>query len=87
MLILKALADEVRLNLVRKVAKSGKPKLTCDIIKACTHLSSLSQPTISHHINKLVDAQILSEEKVDRHKIYTLNLDLLKKVGIDINKL
>lgn len=85
--ILKALADDVRLGLVRKLASEPEPQLTCDIINSCTELTALSQPTVSHHISKLVDAGILVEGKRAQHKVYSLNTDSLESVGIDITKL
>lgn len=85
--VYKALADEVRLGLVRKVAASDEPRLTCDIINTCTELSALSQPTISHHISKLVAAGVLTEEKHAKQKSYTLNTDRLRAAGIDPTKI
>lgn len=85
--IFKALADDVRLGLVRKIATGDEPRLTCDIINACAELSALSQPTISHHISKLVAAGVLTEEKHAKQKSYRLNADRLRAAGIDPAKL
>ena len=85
--VLKALADDVRLGLVRKIASNKQPRLTCEIISECSHLSSLSQPTISHHIQKLVTAGVLIEEKHAQQKSYQLNTARLKSLGIDPKKL
>lgn len=85
--IYKALADDVRLGLVRKLAQECQPKLTCDIIGSCTQLSGLSQPTMSHHIGKLVDAGVLIEYKQAKQKSYQLNIELLAAHGIDATKL
>ena len=85
--VLKALADDVRLGLVRKIAANSEPRLTCDIISACASLSALSQPTISHHISKLVAAGVLIEEKHAQQKSYRLNSDRLRAVGIEPTKL
>lgn len=86
-IVLKALADDVRLGLVRKIAASDEPRLTCDIINSCVALSALSQPTISHHIGKLVAAGVLSEEKHAKQKSYRLNANRLRSIGIDPSKL
>lgn len=85
--VYKALADEVRLGLVRKIASSSEPRLTCDIIGECAELSALSQPTISHHISKLVAAGVLIQEKHAQQKSYRLNTDRLRAVGIDPRKI
>lgn len=85
--IFKALADDVRLGLVQKLSHESEPKLTCDIISSCTQLSGLSQPTMSHHIGKLVDAGVLIEYKQAKQKSYKLNTELLISHGIDVTKL
>ncbi len=85
--ILKALADETRLRLSSKIVDSKRPTLTCEIIDSCASFLELSQPTLSHHINKLVLAGILNEHKQSKQKAYTLNFMLLESIGIDIAKL
>ncbi|NCU30442.1 ArsR family transcriptional regulator [Candidatus Saccharibacteria bacterium] len=85
--VFKALADDVRLGLVRRIAKSQEPRLTCDIIAECSELSALSQPTISHHIGKLVAAGVLTEVKHAQQKSYLLNTRRLEAVGIDPSKI
>lgn len=83
--ILKALADETRLSIVRKIAKDTEPTPSCELSSTCTQ--QLSQPTMSHHVSKLVEAGIVSEEKRGTKKVYTLRRDVLEKTGIDITKL
>lgn len=83
--IFKALADETRLDIVRKVACSEEPTPGCDLPEACEQ--QLSQPAMSHHISKLVEAHILSEEKHGTKKVYTLRRDVLAEAGIDVTKL
>ena len=83
--ILKALADETRLEIVRKIAKSDAPTPGCELAGGCTQ--QLSQPAMSHHINRLVEAGILDEVKHGTKKAYTLRRDILAEFGIDITKL
>lgn len=83
--IFKALADETRLAIVRKVASSDKPTPGCELPGACSR--HLSQPAMSHHITLLVEVGILSEEKSGTKKAYTLRRNVLEQVGIDITKL
>lgn len=85
--VLRALADPTRLELLRKLAVEDEPALTCMLTKSCTNALRLSQPTMSHHINKLVRAGILLEQKQAKQKSYKLNTDLLDKLGINITKL
>ena len=54
--VLKALADDTRLAIVRNLAQANQPVTSCDIVCACASLESLSQPAASHHFAKLVKA-------------------------------
>lgn len=83
--IFKALADETRLSIVRKIACEEAPTPGCELPEACPQ--QLSQPAMSHHISKLVEAGVLSEEKRGTKKVYTLRRDVLAQVGIDVTKL
>ena len=67
--ILKALADPTRVRLIDHLA--GVPGGT---VCAC-HLPGqlgISQPTLSHHLKKLVDAGILTREQRGRWAHYTV---------------
>ena len=81
--ILKALADENRLKLVKS--------LTCGTEKTCGAISAplnkISQPTISHHIKVLSDAEIIHVRKEGTSCNYILNNKKLEDIGIDIKKL
>lgn len=81
--ILKALANPTRLSLVRKLANKPSGE---DGGELCAN-SLLSQPTMSHHLIKLVEAGIVSESKHITRKNYVLNRKLLAINGIDINRL
>ena len=83
--ILKALADENRLAIVRKIAKDTTPTPGRELSGACAQ--QLSQPTMSHHVSKLVEAGVLRVEKQGTKKIYSLECDTLDSIGIDITKL
>lgn len=86
-LILKALADETRLGVVRKLASQTEPVAGCEIVKSCASFLRLSQPAMSHHFARLVEAGVLREEKVGTSKRYRLDVGLLRGVGIDVEKL
>lgn len=85
--IFKALADPARLDIVRRLANKHECVPGSDVIKSCSSLTKLSQPAMSHHFNKLVDAGILQESKVGTNKRYELNFALLESNGIDAKKL
>ena len=85
--VLKALGDETRLSIVRTLAKNGEIVDSCDIVSSCASLAKLSQPAMSHHFGKLVDADVLVEEKRGKQKAYRLNETLLTSIGLDVAKL
>lgn len=85
--VLKAIADETRLSIVRSLAEKRSAVDSCDIVSSCESLAKLSQPAMSHHFSKLVDAGVLSEEKHGKQKAYRLNQPLLDSIGLDASKL
>lgn len=66
---LKALADPTRLRLISHIAAQG-----CDSVCACDLLDvvDLSQPTVSHHLKRLVDAGLLTREQRGKWAHYTV---------------
>lgn len=85
--ILKALADDMRLSIVRELAQKNEPVSSCTIVESCSAFLKLSQPAMSHHFNKLVDAGVIIENKLGTSKTYEVNTELLASVGIDASKL
>ena len=82
--VFKALADPTRLKLVRQLAACPTSQKTCGEL---SDKADLSQPAMSHHFIKLANAGIVTEDKVGTQKIYTLNAQLLSRLGIDVKKL
>ena len=66
---LKALSDPTRLRVLSHVAAQG-----CDAVSACDLIDVLdiSQPTISHHLKKLVEAGLLTREQRGKWAHYTV---------------
>lgn len=85
--VIKSLADETRLSIVRKLAEEGCETKGGDIINSCAEFHKLSQPAMSHHFGKLVTAGVLLERKEGVEKHYELNMPLLIETGIDPSKL
>lgn len=80
--LFKALGNPTRLRMVQFLANCPS--------KGCGELSDkfrLSQPTMSHHFQRLIEANVISESKVHTKKIYSLNRAALKKHGLDPAKL
>ncbi len=57
-----ALADPARVRIVNLLVTSESPVCVCNLVEPI----GLSQPTVSHHLKKLVDAGLL--ERVQRGK-------------------
>lgn len=85
--ILKSLADETRLILVRRLVDEGCEVASRELIGGCSEALQLSQPTLSHHFSKLVQSRVLLPRKSGTKKCYRLNVDLLSSIGIDPTKL
>jgi len=67
--ISKALSDVNRLKILQFMQKNqGKVECT----QACNFLN-LAQSSISHHIKKLIEANLINQHKVGRHYNYSLN--------------
>ena len=84
--MLKALADETRLGIVKRIAIEGGVMPSCEIVRSCESLTKISQPTLSHHFAKLVDAGVLVQQKQGTQNLYEVNREELAKRGIDITK-
>ncbi|MGQ1798314.1 ArsR/SmtB family transcription factor [Kocuria oceani] len=66
---LKALSDPTRLRLLSHVAAQG-----CGAVCVCdlTAVVEISQPTVSHHMKKLVDAGLLTREQRGKWAHYSV---------------
>lgn len=73
----KALADPTRLRLLSHIAARG-----CESVCACDLLDvvDISQPTVSHHLKRLVDAGLLTREQSGRWAYYTVARDALDQL-------
>ena len=77
-LLLKALADPVRLRLMSLVAShAGGEACVCDLSDAF----DLSQPTISHHLKVLHDTGLLDREKRGVWVYYRARTDALSSLA------
>jgi ArsR family transcriptional regulator len=73
--LLKALADETRLAILRQLSERGEV-CACDFVACC----EVAQPTVSHHLKVLREAGLVSAEKQGLQVIYRLNRDRLDQV-------
>ena len=67
--LLKALANPMRLRLLSHVAARG-----CEAVCACdlTEELGISQPTVSHHMKKLVDTGLLTRQQHGKWAHYSV---------------
>ena len=66
--MLQAIADPVRLSIVRQLAASPDAICACDFTECCT----VSQPTVSHHLKVLRDAGWITGERRGTWIFYSL---------------
>jgi ArsR family transcriptional regulator len=78
--ILRALSDPVRLQILALLGRRGQLTITKLI-----PLLGLTQPTISHHLAILREAELIVETKVGREILRELNVDAMARVSSLIN--
>ena len=71
--LFKALADRHRVRIVNLLATSPEPVCVCEF----TGPLQLSQPTVSHHLKKLVQVGLLDREQRGTWAYYSLRRDAL----------
>jgi ArsR family transcriptional regulator len=81
--VLKALADPTRLHIVSILLRSKAPVCICDLTAAF----ALSQPTVSHHMARLKEAQLVDVRRKGIWSYYRLRLDLDAKTRALLNAL
>jgi ArsR family transcriptional regulator, arsenate/arsenite/antimonite-responsive transcriptional repressor len=75
--LFKALADPHRVKIVNLLATSPDPVCVCEF----TGPLGLSQPTVSHHLKKLVAVGLLRREQRGTWAYYSLNRDALGQLA------
>ncbi len=75
--VFKALADPHRVKIVNLLATSPDSVCVCEF----TEPLGLSQPTVSHHLKKLVQAGLLDREQRGTWAYYSLNHDTLGRLA------
>jgi ArsR family transcriptional regulator len=71
--LFRALADPHRVRVLNRLATSPEPVCVCEL----TGPLGLSQPTVSHHLKKLVQAGLLDREQRGTWAYYSLRRDTL----------
>ena len=76
--LFKALGDPARVRIVNVLATSdGEPVCICNLIEPL----GLSQPTVSHHMRKLLDAGLVEREQRGKWAYFSLKNDAVAKLA------
>lgn len=75
--LFKALADPTRVRIVNLLAQSPEPACVCELTPAV----GVSQPTVSHHLKKLVQAGLLQREQRGVWAYYSLDREGLERAA------
>jgi ArsR family transcriptional regulator len=67
--LFKALADPARVRIVNQLATAEGSVCVCDLVGPL----GLSQPTVSFHVKKLLDAGLVTRERRGKWAYYALN--------------
>jgi DNA-binding transcriptional ArsR family regulator len=73
--LLQALADPVRLEIVRQLAGGSASVCACDFTACC----DVSQPTVSHHLKVLREAGVVTTERRGTYIYYDLAPDFAQR--------
>jgi ArsR family transcriptional regulator, arsenate/arsenite/antimonite-responsive transcriptional repressor len=75
--LFRALGDPARVRIVNLVATSDEPVCACELYEPL----GLAQPTVSHHLKKLVDAGLLEREQRGKWAYFALKRDAVEKLA------
>jgi ArsR family transcriptional regulator, arsenate/arsenite/antimonite-responsive transcriptional repressor len=75
--LFRALADPARVRVLNILATSEEPVCVCNLIEPL----GLSQPTVSHHLKKLVDAGLLDREQRGKWAYFSLKRDAVERLA------
>ena len=75
--LFKALADPHRVRIVNLLAAAGQELCVCDLVEPL----GIAQPTVSHHLRKLVDAGLLTREQRGTWAYYALDRDAMRRLA------
>lgn len=76
--LFRALSDPARVRIVNLLATSREPVCACELYEPI----GLSQPTVSHHLKKLVDAGLLDREQRGKWAYFSLRREAVEKLAV-----
>lgn len=75
--VFKALADPARVRIVNEIARAGRAVCVCELTPAL----GLSQPTVSHHLRKLLDAGLLARYQRGTWSYYSIDREAFTRLA------
>jgi len=75
--LFKALADPARVRIVNLLAMSGESVCVCELVEPL----GLSQPTVSHHMKKLLEVGLVRREKRGKWAYFSLRRDAVETLA------
>jgi|SRR6188768_2792395 ArsR family transcriptional regulator, arsenate/arsenite/antimonite-responsive transcriptional repressor len=76
--LFRSLADPARVRIVNLLATAeGEPVCICNLVEPL----GLSQPTVSHHMKKLLDAGLVEREQRGKWACFSLRPDAVEKLA------
>lgn len=76
--LFRALGDPARVRIVNLLATSREPVCACELYEPL----GLAQPTVSHHLKKLVEAGLLEREQRGKWAYFSLKRDAVEKLAV-----
>jgi ArsR family transcriptional regulator len=75
--LFRALGDPARVRALNLLATSGEPVCICNLVEPL----GLSQPTVSHHMRKLLGAGLVERQQRGKWAYFSLRRDAVEKLA------
>ena len=75
-MVAKALSEPLRVQLLDMLRRTGEPVCQCELVP----LFAIPQSTLSHHVNKLVGAGLVTVERRHKWAYYSVRPDALEEL-------
>ena len=75
--LFRSLSDPARVRIVNCLATATEPVCICELVEPL----GLAQPTVSHHMKKLLDAGLVEREQRGKWAFFSLNPDAVDKLA------
>lgn len=82
--LFRALGDPARVRILNVLLSSDEPVCVCDLMPA----TDVSQPTVSFHLKKLLEAGLLRREERGTWAYYSIDEEAMARLGlvVDVRK-